>query len=251
LEKNYFGEDKMNVIVAVSNKQYIKHTYSLFGNLRNLGNWKGDLAIVLSEDIDKEDYHILNKNNIQILKCNDKIYPYFAKFFIFHPFFKQWDRILYLDQDHIIRKDVNLLFNQIGEFLISKEPFKIKQYFSDNDKECFEDLKRNYNINKDGYISSCMLFESKLINDNTLDNLFKLKTKYESINRHTGIEGGTEQPIINLYFYDKFKHLENVTFIDTIDSNTILNHTCRWGAPWKYEGHFNYYQTGLRNFYEI
>ena len=106
------------VLVTLANKDYINHAKSLFTNVREEGEWDGDLVLMVPEE-DKEfvDVDLFNYNDVQILflpNLEKGKYPLDLNTTLdvkFHPincykihlfgndYFKQWDWIFYTDLD--------------------------------------------------------------------------------------------------------------------------------------------------------
>lgn len=230
-------------IVLVTDDNYVPYTKYLISFIRVKGNWKEDICVIgngLSQ---------LNKNeflskNIKLFEI-PKVYPYFAKYYLFDEYFKHWDRLCYFDADFIILKDLNELFDRNNNHNIycDIEPFTINQYFKEsNNPEMFKELGEIYNITRSGYNTGCILYNSSLINKNTVKDLFELTEKYREINEHTGLKQGGDQPILNLYFIKEIKELSGVSYIAFAKPNDIALHTCRWNAPWvRFKEMYEYY----------
>lgn len=237
------------LIVAVTNKKYLNHVYSLFGNLQTIGNYKGDLGLVCSELLTYKDYEFLGMKNIHILQtCKENINPFYAKLYLFSEFFKKWDRVIYFDADFIIRKDVNPLFDQTDDLLMDQEEFYIWQYLSDKDLNCLNRLKNRINLDVLGWNSSCISYNTNIIEKDTLTRLFECKNDIQPINQHTGLSEGTEQPVLNVFFYDKIKQINKICYISRIKDETVAAHTCRWAAPWSDNRFIDYYNLGFAHF---
>jgi hypothetical protein len=155
-----------------------------------------------------------------------------------------------MDCDFTIFDDLNLLFNHEIEnsdcILVDKEPFTIKSYFCwgvengvvknemcDGREEELNELYKKYDLDKYGFNAGFFSFNTKLINGNTLSELQKLSKELQHINFHTS-ENGSDQPILNLYFINNVKFIENrkISYWKHSDNNTIAQHHCRWDAPW-------------------
>ena len=106
------------VLVTLANKDYINHAKSIFVNVREEGEWNGDLVLMVPED-DKEfvDVDLFNYNDVQVLflpNLEKGKYPLDLnttldvkfhsincyKIHLFgNDYFKQWDWIFYTDLD--------------------------------------------------------------------------------------------------------------------------------------------------------
>lgn len=234
-----------NVIVSVADKSYINHVYSLFGNLRKLGNYTGDLALVYNGEIDPETYKYLHERNIKILNVPE-CYCFFAKFYVFYPFFKQWEKVLYLDCDIWVKNDINCIFEQEGNILIDQEEFKISQYFTNSDNYLYQELQSWFKeFNNLGYNTSAMLINSKIICEDSTSKLFALAEKYKKINQHLG-PMGSDQSILNIAYYTLFEQIRHISFVQRPANNPLLH-----GTNWYFKYSGEYYDKGLEFFKEL
>ena len=71
--------------------------------------------------------------------------------------------------------------------------WKLHTQFCKNNREIYTKLHRTYNINIDYFQTTIMLFDTKIINDNTFSDLLRLSYEYP-------ISITNEQGIIALYF---------------------------------------------------
>ena len=190
------------VIVLVSDENYLNHTKYLFSNIINDTDYDGDLCLITNHQVNTTDFE---SRNIYVKKF-EKIDPFFQKLNLFDVYFKKWDKVLYLDCDTmVVKKNLNSLFELPEEMYCEPEPWTIQEYFQkDKNIKLFEELGREYNINKIGFNSGSLLFNTSLIEDHTTYELFTIKEKYQEINEHTRKEGG-DQPILNLKFINTWK----------------------------------------------
>ena len=194
------------VIVLVSDEKYLDYTKYLFSNIIHDTNYDGDLCLITHTQINTTEFE---EKNIYVKKF-EKIDPFFQKLNLFDVYFKQWDKVLYLDCDTmVIKNDLNSLFKLPDDLYCEPEPWTIQEYFNGNkNHQLFEELKKEYNVNKIGFNSGSLLFNTSIIDNNTQKELFEIKEKYQDINEHTRKEGG-DQPIINLKFIDIWKLFPN------------------------------------------
>lgn len=233
-----------NVIVAVANSAYLPHVYSLFGNLRSIGQYKDDLALVFNGELSEEDYKFLTDRKVYILFDEVKHpNPFFSKFNVFHTFFKQWDKILYLDCDMIVRGDVNSTFDQEGYLFADIEEFKICQYLKNVDENVFNELKSWFShLNDYGYNTSALLINSKIIAEDSVEKLYFLAEKYKAINKHID-SNGTDQGIFSLIYQDIYQQIKGISFVNRPSDSKIL-HCTRYLFPYNSD----YYNKGIENF---
>jgi hypothetical protein len=194
------------LIVLVSDKNYLEHCKYLFTNIRHDTDYDGDLCLITNDQVDTSEFE---KRNIHVKKF-EKIDPFFQKLNIFNSYFKKWDKVLYLDCDTmVIKKELNKIFDLPNDLYCEPESWTVQEYFNGGkNPDLFQELKREYNVDKVGFNSGSILFNTSLIDDNTQNELFEIKEKYQEINEHTRKEGG-DQPIINLKFIDTWEKFPN------------------------------------------
>jgi lipopolysaccharide biosynthesis glycosyltransferase len=194
------------LIVLVSDQNYLTHTKYLFSNIINDTNYDGDLCLITNIEVETSEFE---EKNIFVKKY-EKIDPYFQKLNLFDTYFKNWDKVLYLDCDTmVIKKDLNKLFDLDGDMYCEPEPWVIREYFNpDNNVDLFRNLQNEYNLEKVGFNSGSLLYNTSVIDEDTKNDLFSIKEKYQQINEHTRKEGG-DQPILNLKFIDLWKEFPN------------------------------------------
>jgi len=243
------------VLILISDENYLNHIKSLFNSVIETGKWKYDLCLI-ANNVNDSSLLEFKKTNIEIIKVNIEN-PYYAKFYLFKEYMKKWDLIYYMDCDFIVFDDIEKIeYSFNNKLLTDIEPFYLHQYFcqSWDEKQKWYELSKfenEFNFNQFGVNTGFMIIPSKLIETNTFNQLIELKDKLQYINNHT-IEGGTEQPIINLYFQNELEHIKNkeVCFWKNITNNTILGHFCRWEAPWKNLSYSNRLNMTYKNYYE-
>jgi lipopolysaccharide biosynthesis glycosyltransferase len=241
---------KKKVVVLVADKNYKDHAKSLFVNIQIDGKWDGDYCLVTN--MEKDEYKEFEDKGIYVKKI-DTLNPYFVKFSVFNTYFKQWDKIMYLDCDILINSPITTITNLEdvdmycdGEKISVRDMFTMwyngglsemvngKHFNTNLDQHTLFDLDNNFDVEKNCFNSAFMYFDSKLINSTTVDELESLRERFKKINFHVGLSEGTDQPILNLLFLDNWTQIPNkyVSYFGDQDSNTIISHYCRWSAPW-------------------
>lgn len=227
------------VLVIISDKNYLEHAKSLFYNAKKDGKWDGDFCLI-ANNLEGYDLSDFEKFGVNILhrRCDNK---FRINLHIFDVYFKKWDYMVYMDCDFMVFKDLNFFLNKYdissNNLLVDKEPFKIHEYLCQgwniNDKNNkLSELNEKYDLNKFGFNAGFISFNTNLINDNTLNDLFKLEEEIKEVNNHI-IPTGSDQPIFNLYFTD-INYVENndVCYCGLISENTTAAHFCGGGRPW-------------------
>ena len=262
---------KNEVVVLVADKNYKDHAKSLFVNIKREGQWDGDFCLLTN--MDSTDYTEFIEKGI-FVKQIDMSNPFYVKFSVFDTYFKQWDKVMYLDCDILVNGSLSTIKNlESVDMYCDAERNTIRDLFTmwycggiaeqvngkhfntNMDKESLDDLDSSFDVEKFCFNSAFMYFNTKLISDSIVLDLEKLRTRFKKINFHVGLTEGTDQPILNLLFIDEWVQIPNkyVSFIGDQDSNTIVSHYCHWSAPWTGNNHnaYNRYIDNLNNFNNI
>jgi hypothetical protein len=237
-------------VVFVCNQAYLHKFYNTCSQLITVGNYKGEICLVIGDDLNyshflQSEFIIKNKiivkhfPNIQFSKefmsiqKNMNRPPHwfmkqfqFHKFHLFNTYFKRWDYIFYLDCGITIYSDISPMLNEKKEntILAHSDAFptyerRLYDQFDKNYTEYFRKLNNAYNLNIDYFQTTIMLYDTKLINDDTYQNILNLVLEYP-------ISITNDQGIIALYFtqvkpaFKQIKtHNENIYFYDYLSRN--------------------------------
>jgi lipopolysaccharide biosynthesis glycosyltransferase len=233
------------LILLATDENYLNH---IKYNINNIRDKHSEIDICIIYDKTKEDKIKPDLEKYKVLflpvsppsgKSYDKAYH--LKYHIFETYFKSWDKILYLDCDTMIFDKLDILFDLLDEnnnLFVDFERNTIKDFFttwSPIDQSNINDynlLSKETDINRNGFNTGIMLYNSSIIKDDTVKNLFYLTEKYKKINKH--VETGTDQPIINLQYIDIAKQIPNHywSFWTEYNDNNLISHFCRWDPPW-------------------
>jgi hypothetical protein len=208
-----------NCIILISNRKFIKRTLYTVNQLRKIGNYFGDVVIIVGEDL--KDLKLNDKNliikyfpelnrseYIKIFKKNpisdgreiNKTFQ-FHKINCFDTYFKKWDICLQIDSGMHVFNDVNYLFKiDIGDQILahsdSYPEFKrvlCDQFDNKHFKEKYKELNNIYNLNIDYFQTGFMLYKTNIITEFTKVELIELSKKWF-------FSKTNEQAIFNLYF---------------------------------------------------
>ena len=123
----------------------------------------------------------------------------YHKFNVFNTFFKQWNFIIYIDSGSTIFNSIDILFNAIRheKFCAHSDgypnnPWVLKGQF-DTTNPLFENLNKTYNLEIDYPQTTIMIFDTNIINENTVEELHGLAERWS-------ISITNDQGIIALYF---------------------------------------------------
>jgi lipopolysaccharide biosynthesis glycosyltransferase len=126
------------------------------------------------------------------------MFQYF-KFNIFNTYFKQWDSVLYIDVGMHIINPIQRFFDLDikGRLLANSDSqpsfeWTLANQF-DLNSEYSKNLIEHYDLNKNDYFQSgVLLFDTHIIEENTVSKLIELMNTYPIANG--------DQAIMNLYF---------------------------------------------------
>ena len=228
-------EKKCIVLMSNNVEIYKANTLRTINELRTIGNYLDDIVLMYDDEL-VEILEIQETNDFknQLLSMNVrlkyfptinrtqflemfKIKPFvegdkreitktfqFHKFYLFNEYFKQWDKIFYIDAGMHIFKPINKIIdldckNKLLAHSDAYPYLKSKlncQFETQAYPEIYSKLKSNYKLNIDFFQSGILLFDTNIINSNTFDELIKLSEEYF-------ISKTNEQGIMNLYFNSK------------------------------------------------
>jgi hypothetical protein len=211
-------------VVFVCNKVYFDKFINSCNQLIENGKYNENICLVIGDDLYNDallDCCIIKNNNIivkhfsdikfpdQFDKINNKVNTdgrnltkkfQWHKMHLFNTYFKQWDYIFYLDCGMNIFSDITPILNECAEntLLAHSDAYPIYEWklidqFCKNNQECYKKLSNTYNLNVDYFQSGILLYDTKIIEDNTFTDLINLAIQYP-------ISKTNEQGIMALYF---------------------------------------------------
>jgi hypothetical protein len=217
----------VNVVIAmVTNKQYLKRTLTTIEQVRRIGGFCGKIVLVIGNDLFHEIsfLRLLDRNlevffqadidqserfrAIEGLEGNSGIERskefQIHKFFIFHTFFKQFDRVLYIDAGmHVFHKLDQFLGLDCTNKLIAHSDtyptaeWKLKDQFNFLGlPHLYNDLALIVDPESDYFQTGFMFFDTQIIEEDTLSHLVKLLHTFPNVRTN-------DQGIICLYFLSR------------------------------------------------
>jgi hypothetical protein len=209
--------------VFLCNKPYFGKFLSTCVQLLTNGNYRGPICLVIGDDLKGDPclqhplivnlkihvqyFPIYNySNNFLYIQSKmdraphwpQKLFQY-HKFYLFHPYFKQYDYIFYMDCGLTIFSDVTPILNERkpNTLLAHSDTFPAYDHRLDFQFETnnifFDTLVSTHNLSVDYFQTTIMLYDTQLIEPNTVDDLYKLLFEYP-------ISITNDQGIIALYF---------------------------------------------------
>jgi lipopolysaccharide biosynthesis glycosyltransferase len=223
LNKDRIGlKDNMTkwAIVLFCNKPYINKTIQTIQEIRTKGEWTEDVILMIQKkDVSMELQEFVERHSVTIFELPEKDvtpildiwknhsnYSYistrpfmFMKFYVFSTYFKQWDVIFYIDSGTSIYGPLDRMKKSCHPSGILYGHSDAYPYFEWKLRGQFAkelspaSLEKNYNLDVDYFQGTMFIYDTAIIEDDTVDKLFDLAFMYPSSTR-------MDQGILNLYF---------------------------------------------------
>jgi hypothetical protein len=215
-------------VTLCCNAPYLQKAMKTVHQVRTVGKYQGDIVFFHGDDIREDNYAINILKEVfnvtikhfptidtsyvmEVLKrAKELAYPAKEKIFQFHKFyafdlyFKQWDRILYLDCGTHVYSHLQRMFNLdcTNALMAHSNPYpcnygawKLDHEFElRNEPEIVEKLYKNFDMNVEDYFqTTIMLYDTSIIEPDSVSKLVELMNEYP-------ISNANDQGIINLYY---------------------------------------------------
>lgn len=219
----------MNCVAMVSNQKYVEYCKYLVQILRTDGHWRGDIVII-SDNINEKAIKLFESKNVIIqrtIPADDC--GFCLKFEVFR-YLKQYDRVLYLDQDEIIFDRIEKLFD-INDGILCADygPFTMRGDFNfTKSPELCQKLELVLDLKK--FCSGGFLFSPKEIPESSYEELIKVYNEVNSF--HILDHMNTDESTLNIVFNKIATQIKGMSFIGCRKPEDIICHTTRWHAPW-------------------
>lgn len=215
-------ENKRNLLVTLSDRNYIQQVKQLFSSVYWNAGWEGDYML-LSHDIPENDLKWFRDKGILVRKCEPLFdtpyvngnYPtvILDKLYLFTQEFRKWKNIVYLDSDIIVKASLNKL-TRVKYFSAVKDIHfnKFRTQFN-NTKEPFIINSKTYDLNVLSFNAGMYNFNTDMITPGLFNELTTLLKDNIAQYKYG------EQGALNLYFYKKWTKLPPVfnNFINYYD----------------------------------
>ncbi|MDD5068300.1 MAG: glycosyltransferase [Candidatus Pacebacteria bacterium] len=207
---------KKSLFVTLADKNYLDQAKQLFSSVYWNAGWQGDYML-LAHEVPEKDLTWFRNKGILVKHCApiSRVAPTgslslvcLTKFYLFTPEFKKWDTIVYLDADIIVRYSLEALTHVHGfNAVIDKIGWRSLRYqfrFTNSEDESFKKFKESFKPNAPTFNAGVMAFSTDIITENSFERLCQLLTIYHKNAIYH------DQPIFNLYFYERWKKLSSV-----------------------------------------
>jgi hypothetical protein len=217
------------VLVLVANEPYVDRALQTIQQARTTGEWQDDIILMGPESVlqykavvDRLQHWKVQYINIPYREVQSvrpfwdkhrdhenydyiQAHPYiYQKFFIFHSIFKAWDVVFYLDSGCVIQGKLERMKTMCTprHFLYAhSDSYPFYTYRSLDcqfrlgiaDPEVKKEIETTYNLDIDYFQSTILIYNTKILETNTIERLFELAEKYPMSTR-------MDQGILNLYW---------------------------------------------------
>lgn len=204
------SKNKRDLLVTAVDANFIEQAKQLFSSAHHKGAWQGDYMI-LSDNLSEDQKAIFKEKGILVfcppLLSEEKFghwnYPplLFSKLYLFHPYFKKWRSIVFLDADIIIRASFSALAELPGFNAHEAVGISLRGEFKPGAKSA---LLKKHNLNSKAFSTGVMAFNTDIINTDMLPKMLNLLRDH----KEDFLFG--EEALLNLFFYKKWQALSSL-----------------------------------------
>jgi lipopolysaccharide biosynthesis glycosyltransferase len=201
---------KKNLLVTLADENYIEQAKQLFSSVYWNAGWEGDY-LLLAHEVPEEKTAWFKKKGIlvypvtsitekQIGGDNHPV-TVFSKLYLFAEHFKQWEKVVFLDADIIVRASLDSLIHVDFFSAPNASSLNLKKEFIRTQSTLFRELAREYPLKGSAFNTGVFAFDTDLIDQDSFSTLNDLIRRFGSLNRYG------EEATLNLFFYKKWKML--------------------------------------------
>lgn len=205
-------ENRRNLLVTLSDRNYIQQVKQLFSSVYWNAGWEGDYML-LSHEIPEQDLKWFNDKGILIRKCEplfdtpyvNENYPtvILDKLYLFTEEFRKWKNIVYLDSDIIVKASLDKLIG-VKYFGAVKDIHFNRLHTQFHNENKLQKEYKKYNFNLLSFNAGMITFNTDIITPSLFSELTAiLKNNIEQYKYG-------EQGALNLFFYKNWTKLPAV-----------------------------------------
>jgi hypothetical protein len=214
--------DQGSCVVMVTNRAHLQRCLTTVWQLRWFGRYRGEIIMIVGNDLEA-DIPKIARSGLRVtprhfpdidrtetlselegaMHTSEVVFtkPFqFQKVYVFDVYFKQWSRILYLDTKMRVLNPISKVLDlDCSNSLVAHSdsfPDFTRTFESQFNVKDFPELAEEADLiaplGEDYFQTGMMLFDSKIIAEDTVEDILKLARKF--INSNTN-----EQAIINLW----------------------------------------------------
>ncbi|MCC5917964.1 MAG: hypothetical protein JJU02_11630 [Cryomorphaceae bacterium] len=213
---------KDHALVLVVDNNYLEYAKQVIACSRLQGHWNEDYVLITHEISDEKcrwftdrGVHIFKAKsfiNKSVKENKADVWPevVYAKLYLLHPYFARWKKLVYLDTDVIVRKDIRHLLSYenfaareetMGQKLIYQFIPDLK-YLSKSHKDAIHSLP--HNLMASSFNVGVMMIPSANNTQSQFDHIVEMAEKMY------GLAYFPEQAVFNLFYFGRWKNIPYV-----------------------------------------
>jgi len=206
---------KKSLLVTLATKDFLDQAKQVFSSAYWQGGWDGDF-LLLAHDVPAADLTWFKSKGILVKSCSNAFFEpigtfpmvVYDKFKLFTPEFSQWDNIVYLDGDVMVRGSLAPLSNVQGFWAVRIYHFEIRttlgrRFYDETpaNAKLFARLRQRYDLRQLAFNSGIMAFSTNSVSPTAAADLEQITLEYRDINIYS------DESTLNLYFSDRWHEL--------------------------------------------
>lgn len=228
-----FIEMECTCVVFVANEAYLDKFIETCRQLIEYGRYRGAICLIVGDDLkDKAQMHpFIIRHCVYVKYFPDIVFPssfykvqnelqstdgrnlmkkfQWHKLHLFNSFFKNWDYVFYMDCGMNIYRPIQPMIDvrKKGALLAHSDAYPTYEWKLGGQYEkthpLYQELCKKYDLDIDYFQTGIMLYDTKIIRDDTFQELYNLAVQYP-------ISRTNEQAIMALYFTTIYKVWEQI-----------------------------------------
>lgn len=195
------------VLVTLADSTYIDQAKQLFSSAYWNAGWNGDY-LLLAHDIDRNDLAWFSERGIRVKECtalSDTGWGTWSpvlldKFYLFTEPFKEWQNVVFVEADIIIRSSLEELSRVEGFWATSAGDYaRVRDLFHAHENT--ERLASTCALDTPSFNNGVLAFSTDTIREDTFSELVRLFSEHRSIAQNG------EESIMNLHFCERWNTL--------------------------------------------
>ena len=199
--------------MTLADERFLDQARALLACVHFEAGWDGDLML-LAHGVSDALLAPFRERGIQVRACDpwfggepgDHFHPetVLSKLEVFHPDFRRWENVLFLDADTLFWASLDRLASVRGLWAVS-ERRPLAGQFSRRDRHpaLARELEARFDLRRPAFNSGLLAFSTDAIGGDTRAHLRDLFLRYRDLQAHAF----GDQPALNLHFYGRWREL--------------------------------------------
>lgn len=238
--------DDRCVLVTLADEAYVEQAKQLFSSVYWNAGWRGDY-LLLSHEIPDEKLRWFRDKGIRVFLCtpltkatvgeSEHSSSVLSKFYVFSEYFKQWDHVIFLDADIIVRASLDELAAVDGFAAPEATSLSLKKEFRRRNRAEWKRFITEHDLSGKAFNTGVLAFSTDVIDSSTFGELTGLFVRWGHLNAY-GEEG-----TLNLFFSHRWRllpiiynsypgHMHNTYLIPPRRLEAAVVHFVAMTKPW-------------------